>query len=163
MSFLNEEKIDLQNPHEQVKLQDLEKGESIGFFWVKMRDANSDEYGDFQIMEGLQVDLSADSEQALIDSAKPISTVPNTMLLNNIEQGGMVRGELYRLEKAWDKGEKFKGGVKAKGYGYNTYRIKAPESLLKSLDALYKAKIKPNNMSQEGAAEEEAPVERPKL
>ena len=162
MSLLQEEKIDLQNPHEQFRLQDMEKGDSIGFFWVKMRDANSEEYGDFQVMEGLQVNVNADSEDALIESAKAISTIPNTMLLNNIDQGGMVRGELYRLEKAWDKGEKFKGGVKAKGYGYNTYRIKAPEPLLRKLEAAYKAKVNPNNMSEESTASEE-PVSKPKL
>jgi hypothetical protein len=162
MSLLQEEKIDLQNPHEQFRLHDMEKGDSIGFFWVKMRDANSEEYGDFQVMEGLQVNVSADSEDALIESAKAISTIPNTMLLNNIAQGGMVRGELYRLEKAWDKGEKFKGGVKAKGYGYNTYRIKAPEPLLRKLEAAYKAKVNPNNMSEESTAAEE-PVAKPKL
>jgi|SaaInl8_200m_RNA_FD_contig_21_23347_length_546_multi_8_in_0_out_0_1 hypothetical protein len=156
MSLLQEEKIDLQNPHEQFKLQDLEKGESLGFYWVNMRTATSDEYGDFNVMEGLQVDLTADSEEAILESAKAISTVPNTMLQNNIDQGGMVRGDLYRLEKAWDKGEKFKTG-KAKGYGYNTYRIKAPESLLNKLASAYRAKINPNNMGEESSEETSKP------
>lgn len=148
MALFNEEKIDLQNPHEQVKLQEIAKGDSIGFFWMNQRTANSDQYGEFTVIEGLQVDLTAESEDGLLDSAKAISTVPNTMLQNNIEQGGMVRGELYRIEKGWDKGEKFSTGP-AKGYGYNTFRIKAPEPLLQKLEALYKGKVNPNSVKEE--------------
>lgn len=149
MSLLQEEKIDLQNPHTPVALQELQKGESLGFYWAGVRTANSEEYGEFTVMEGLKVNLQASSEDELVASATPISTIPNTMLRNNIDQGGLVRGELYRIEKGWDKGEKFKDGSKAKGYGYNTFRLKASEGLLKKLAAAYKAKTNPNALSEE--------------
>lgn len=158
MALFQEEKILQENQHAQFELQSLEIGESIAVYFDNTRTANSEEYGEFIICQGLKIDLSAASEDDLIASATPVSFVPNTLLRNKLDQNSMIKGELYRIEKAWEKGQKFNDGKRAKGNGYELFHLKAGEGLLKAMKKAYNEKLgaapalKEENTSDESAA-----------
>lgn len=159
MSFLQEEKVVSENQHETITLKELDVNESILFYFDNLRDATSDEYGDFKICQGLKLDLTASNEADLLDSAVAASFIPNTLLTNKLDQNSFVRGEVYRVEHAWTRGQKFSNGQKAKGEGYELYRIKLGEGTLKQLAHLYKEKCStPVDTSAPEA--EEAPAKR---
>ncbi len=157
MALFNEEEVVSENQHEQLDIKEMEIGDSLGFFFVSQRTATSEEYGDFTICQGLKVDLDATSVDALVEEAKAASFIPNTLLANKIAEGALLEGELYRIEKAWDKGQKFKDGKKAKGWGYKLFSLSLEPVVKKQLTDEYKAKINPVK-SEETA---EAPKGKP--
>ena len=139
MGLFNESEVLNENQHEQFDISALEIGESVPFYFANTRGATSEEYGDFIICQGIQVDIEASSIDGLAESAKPISFIPNTLLKNKIDEGSMIEGELYRIEKAWDKGQKFKDGKKAKGWGYKVFHLAADPKTKTALVNAYKA------------------------
>lgn len=136
MNF-QETKVEFRDTHEQLALPDLEKGESIWFLWLSIREANSPEYGPFQIIQGLKLDQTTSNEQDFISTSSPASFIPNTMLKNAIENGGLIKGFAYKIVKAWNKDDKFAGGKKAKGHGFELYKLAIPEPLLNKLHKRY--------------------------
>lgn len=134
MALFEEKKIQAGSNLNQIQISELEKGKSILFFIGGFADRKSNGYGDFKVVEGLQLSLDATSVDALIDSAVGASFIPNTLLLNQIEQNSMVAGRVYRIEKAWNKDEKFGDGKRAKGYGYNSFELSVDTQTLAALN-----------------------------
>ena len=123
MGLFKEEEVLSENQHEQYDISALEIGESLPFYYNNTRDAESEEFGPFIICQGIKVDVEQTSIEALCATAQPISFIPNVLLRNKIDEGAMIEGELYRIEKAWDKGRKFSDGKKAKGWGYKVFHL----------------------------------------
>jgi len=158
MALFEEKEVLSENQHEQYDISALEIGESLSFYFDNTRDATSEEYGDFIICQGIKVDTGAASLDALAASAEPISFIPNVLLRNKIDDGSMIMGELYRIEKAWDKGQKFKDGKKAKGWGYKVFHLAADPKTKTVLVNAYKACTSKVGISEEKPMQEEAPA-----
>ena len=141
MGLLEEEKVLSENQHEQGDIQGMEIGDSVGFYFDNTKTGNSSEYGEFTIAQGLKVDLTSNSTDDLINNATPFSFIPNTLLKNKIAEGGFLKGEIYRIEKAWNKGQEFKDGKKAKGYGFELFHLKAGTDLTDGLKKRYGAAL----------------------
>ena len=150
MALFEEKKVE-GGKFEPLKINELAKGESIAIYFGNLADRNSKEYGEFQVVEGLQVDLTSSSADELVKSAKPASFVPNTMLQNMNEQGGFVAGKLYRIVKKWERGEKFEDGKIAKGFGYEVFELKADGKTIASLKQAFVAAA--SGEEQVGAAD----------
>lgn len=150
MALFEEKKIQSGSNLNQVQIAELEKGKSILFFVGGFADRKSTEYGDFKVVEGLQLSLEAGSIESLIDSSIGASFIPNTLLLNQIEQSLIVTGRVYRIEKAWNKDEKFADGKRAKGYGYNTFELSVDTKTLAALNTKFMA-VKANEPGVEKA------------
>jgi len=155
MALFNETEVVSENQHEQLDIKEMTIGESFGFFFTSQRTATSEEYGDFTICQGLKIDLDAADVDTLVGAATAASFIPNTLLANKITEGALLEGELYRIEKAWDKGQKFKDGKKAKGWGYKLFSLSIEPTVKKQLTDAYKAKVN-------GVKAEETEVEAPK-
>lgn len=121
---------------EQIQLNELPKGESILVYVAGFSDRVSEKYGDFQVVESLVLDIDASSVSEMISSSKGGSFIPNIMLQNMITEGKIYEGGVFRIEKAWDQGDKFAGGKQAKGYGYNVFEL--------SVDKETKTKMRDN-------------------
>lgn len=113
-----------------IKLQDLEKGDFITFFTCGTESRSSAEYGDFEVVVGLEVDTNARSVSELVETAEPASFVPNTMLQNL----GLKSGTLYKIQKEWNRGDKGPKGKPSKGYGYKVFKLSADLEVLNKLD-----------------------------
>lgn len=99
----------------QVKLQELKVGESVMFFITKFAERTSEEFGEFEVCEGLLLDTEKSNNfDDVVNSAIAASFIPNTMLKN----ANLQPNTLYRIEKFWNRGDKGPKGNKAKGYGY---------------------------------------------
>lgn len=141
MALFNEQKIENGSNLAQLTLKDVPKGQSIMFYVAGFAEKTSSEYGDFKVAEGLRLDLQAASIDALVSSGVGSSFIPNTMLLNMIEEGKLQAGKVYRIEKAWDRDDKFAGNKKAKGYGYNVFEMGVDnDTLAKLRNAFMEAK-----------------------
>lgn len=115
------ESVQSRGTYANIKLQDLPKGQSIYFYIHEIADLESQEYGKFKSVRGLECDVkSAKSVGELLEKAELKAFIPNTFLLNAIDDGRLATKKLYRIEKAWDKGDSYKKG-KAKGFGFNIY------------------------------------------
>lgn len=124
MALFTEKEISLSGGNlQKVSMQELPKGKSLVFYFADKANRQSKEYGDFVVFEGLQLDINAKGVDDLISSSIGISFVPNTFLLNATENNNLEVGRAYRIEKAWDKDEKFSDGRKAKGYGYKIFEL----------------------------------------
>jgi len=155
MALFNEEEVISENQHEQLDIKEMTIGQSLGFFFTSQRTATSEEYGDFTICQGLKMNLDAADVDTLVEEATAASFIPNTLLANKIAEGALLEGELYRIEKAWDKGQKFADGKKAKGWGYKLFSLSIEPTVKKQLIDAYKAKIN-------GVKVEESEAEAPK-
>jgi len=153
--LFEEQQVLSENQHEQGDIrQELGLNESIGFFWTTIKEATSEEYGDFIICQGLKVNLSAGSVDELLETATPYSFIPNVLLNNKIEDGSFATNELYRIEKTWDKGQKFKDGTKAKGYGFTLYHQNVNPEIKQQLQDVYKNRINPLKVTEAAAADD---------
>lgn len=157
MGLFKEEEVISENQHKQLDIKEMELEESLGFFFVSQRGATSEEFGDFVICQGLEVDLGAQDVDTLVSTAGAVSFIPNTLLSNKIEDGSLLEGELYRIEKAWHKGQKFKDGKKAKGWGYKLFSLSIEPQVKKQLTDAYKAAINPVKVEESGEEEEASP------
>lgn len=122
MALFTEKKIE-NSSLEQIQLNELPKGESILVYVAGFSDRVSEKYGDFQVVESLVLDINASSVSEMISSARGGSFIPNIMLQNMITEGKIYEGGVFRIEKAWDQGDKFSGGKQAKGYGYSVFEL----------------------------------------
>jgi len=160
MALFKEEEVVSENQHEQLDIKEMEIGDSFGFFFTSQRGATSEEYGDFVICQGLKIDLEAADVDTLVEAATAASFIPNTLLMNKITEGALLEGELYRIEKAWDKGQKFKDGKKAKGWGYKLFSLSIEPVVKKQLTDAYKAKVNPVKAEE---SEAETPKGKPSV
>ena len=117
----NETKVQFKDEHEQIKLADLNVGESLMFFWVNQKTINSQDYGDFELWQGLKVDMSQTDDESFVKTSVPVSFAANTMVRNLVGSNKVVTDRLYRIEAKWKKGDKFNGGKVAKGHGYDFF------------------------------------------
>ena len=115
--------------------EELEIGESFCIYFKETSTANSQEYGEFTVVNGVKFDCNTDTTEKLEQSMELASFVPNTLLLNKIAAGQMRPGQAYRIEKRWNRGDKYNGNQKAKGYGYAVYKLNASDELLTKFDA----------------------------
>lgn len=122
MALFTEKKIE-NAALEQIQLNELPKGESILVYVAGFSDRVSEKYGDFQVVESLVLDINAPSVTEMINSSKGGSFIPNIMLQNMVTEGKIYEGGVFRIEKAWDQGDKFAGGKQAKGYGYSVFEL----------------------------------------
>ncbi len=147
MSLFEEKEIQSSNGiFEQNDLNKLtpNKGDSIGFYLFGT-DERQGEDGKFMIMNGMQLDLSADSIEEMIGSAKPINFIPRMVLEKKHEEGNFNIGEAYRLEKSINRGDKYKGKT-VRYYAWNLFKVNAPA------DALGKIKKKILELQGKGSA-----------
>jgi len=122
------------------------KGDSIDFFWMDTADRTSAEYGDFYVMLGLKLnDLS--SIEAAVETAELVSFIPRTIIKNRVEDGTMVKEELYRITQSWEKGEKFKDGRRAKAHGYEIKHLVLAEPDRRALARRYRELLQDNEGS----------------
>ena len=156
--LFKEEEVVSENVHLQMDIKEMVIGESIGFFFTSQRTATSDEYGDFTICQGLKVDLDAQDVDTLVDEAVAASFIPNTLLINKITDGSLLEGELYRIEKAWDKGQKFADRKVARGWGYKLFSLSIEPTVKKQLSDTYKAKVNPVKSEETDTAPQGKPA-----
>ena len=124
MALFEEKEVSLSGGNlEKISLQKLNKCDSIVFYFVTTSTRTSKEYGDFQVCEGLKLDVNTPGVDAMVESAVGASFVPNTFLQNAMQNGNLETGRVYRIEKAWDRGDKFDDGKNAKGYGYKIFEL----------------------------------------
>lgn len=124
MALFEEKEISLGGGNlEKFSIQELPKGKSLVFYFADITNRQSKEYGDFVVFEGLQLDINAAGVEKLIASSKGISFVPNTFLQNAQASNNLEVGRAYRIEKAWNKDDKFEDGKRAKGYGYKIFEL----------------------------------------
>lgn len=113
-----------------LKLNELEIGDSVHFFVADTEQRTSEEFGDFQVIVGLEVDTeNATSATELAELSELASFIPNTMLQNAKLQNGC----LYRIEKAWNRGDKSPNGKKAKGFGFKVFKLNAGQPEVSAL------------------------------
>lgn len=120
--------------YKTLKLNDLAIGESVHFFVVDTEQRTSEEFGDFQVIVGLDVDVNAASSiKDLADNSEAASFIPNTMLQNAKLQSGC----LYRIEKLWNRGDKSPNGKRAKGFGFKLFKLAIDKATTDSLFARF--------------------------
>lgn len=119
--------------------EELGKQESVYLYVGRFETRTSREYGDFVAMEGLIIDNDAKSLDKAIEKSEGVSFIPNTMLLNLIKDDTIVAGRVYRVMKAWDRGEKFSDGRQAKGYGYKVFEVNSDASTRNKLKVKFQA------------------------
>ncbi len=163
MSLFNEKEVLNENQHEQFDIAALEIGESLPFYYASTRGATSEEYGDFIICQGLKVNIEEASIDALVASSTAVSFIPNTLLNNKIDEGSMIEGELYRIEKAWDKGQKFKDGKKAKGWGFKVFHLAMDPQTKTALKEAYATALKPADIKESETEVSETATEKPQV
>ena len=130
MALFEEEKANSNGIFEQNDLNKLtpDVGNSIGFY-LHSDDERQGEDGKFKIVNGLLLDLTAESIDKMIETAKPINFIPRMILEKKMEEGNFNFGEAYRLEKSINRGDKYKGKV-VRYYAWDVYRVNAPAEVL---------------------------------
>lgn len=111
-----------------IKLADMNIGESIVFYFGLSKDLPANEFGESVVWEGLRLDTTKANPKEAIESSIFVSLWPNTQLRRMNASGSIITGRLYRIEKAWNRGDKFKGKP-AKGFGYNVFELNLNEEL----------------------------------
>ena len=162
MALFEEKKVDSASGiYEQNKLEELtpENGTSIGFYLTQTPMIEGDD-GQFMVCNGLQVDLSADSIEDLVASAKPVSFIPKSILQQDIEDENWMIGQLARLENSNRPGDLNKKGKKTRYFAWDIYIQNAPNELLKQLKAKV-AELEGNDLGTETPANSGAA--KPKL
>jgi hypothetical protein len=147
------EVMDGKSPYKDMKLGDQANGFSFTFYYDNKTSANSQEFGEFEILQGVGFNHTLATTDEMLANAEIISFVPNTMLKNLIANGGMARGEAYIITKKWTKGDAIPNSKqKAKGHGYEVQRIKAPDAFLNQLKQRH-SELLPEGMGVESATE----------
>lgn len=162
-TMFEEKKVETSGIYEQSKLEVLtpELGTSIGFFLVATPIINGED-GPFMVCNGLQVDLASKTVEDMIDTAKPVSFIPKSILQGDIEEGNWNIGQIARLENDIRKGDMYKGH-KVKYYHWMIFIQNAPNEVLKGLKekvAELEGKA-PDAMSEQPA--DSTTKEKPKL
>lgn len=130
MAFqLSEELVESGN-YKQLKLNELEIGDSVVFFFADKEDRSSSEFGDFTLYTGLELNVEAAKNfEDVVETAEAASFIPNTMLSNT----KLEPLNAYRIEKLWNRGDKTKKGQKAKGFGFKIFKLQLDKTQIKEL------------------------------
>ena len=153
MAMFETEVMDGKSPYTYDNLATAANGYSTTFYYDNKTSATSQEYGDFEILQGVGFDHTLATQEEMISKATLKSIIPNTMMKNLIANGGMVRGEAYIITKKWTKGDAIPNSKqKAKGHGYEVQRIKAPDTFLNLLKQRH-SELLPEGMGVETATE----------
>lgn len=151
MALFEEELIKGNSPYKDLEIAKFPIGQSVGFVYFSEATAVSKEYGEFAIWEGVTFDKSATTEDALFSSLELGSLIPNKLLLGKQENGAVIRGELYRIEKKWNKGDTYEGNRTAKGHGFDLFHLKLNTAFLKRVEDFLNSTL--NKPIQEAPAE----------
>lgn len=163
MSLFKEKKVVSGGNFEPVKLAELELGQSVAIFVKRFREGTSDEFGDYVSMQGLAVDIDESDENEFLNTAYLASAILNTMLQNMRNEGKLETGKLYRIEKAWDRGQKIgKTGKKAKGFGYNVFELEIAPSLASKLQRRFDELQNQDGDDSEVTEDDEVPTPKAK-
>lgn len=162
--IMGEEELKGSSPYAPFALNELEKGDSVCFYFKETNQVTSHEFGEFTVMNGVKFDCNADTIEKLKSSMGLTSMPANTMLLNKIASGVMRPGNAYRIEKAWNKGDKSPSGKRAKGHGYNIFKLMVPDAVLAEFDSFINSSLGTKPINGEIAQKEEADTApRPKI
>lgn len=150
------EVIEGKSPYKDLKLSEQSNGFSFAFYYDNKKLANSIEYGEFEVLQGLQINLDLPTQEEIINKAELASFIPNTMLKNLIANGGLIRGEAYKVTKKWSKGDAIPGQPKnkAKGHGFEVAKVKAPDTFLNALRDKHNTLV-PNGLTVEDTSKVE--------
>ena len=161
--IMGEEELKGSSPYEPFALNELEKGKSVCFYFKETKEVMSPEFGEFTVMNGTKFSCAATTLDELKNSMELRSMPANTMLLNKIAAGVMRPGNAYRIEKAWNKGDKVPNSNKrAKGHGYNIYKLMVPDAVLAEFDKFIAERIGDRPIAGEIAQNEEAETTAPR-
>lgn len=133
--MFEEKKVD-SGSYEQCKLEELTpaKGDSVGFYLTETPMIDGDD-GQFMVCNGLLVDLSSETVEDLISSAKAVSFIPKSILEGDITDGQWNIGQLARLENTNRPGDLNKKGKKTRYYAWDVFIQNAPNDVLAKLKA----------------------------
>lgn len=133
--MFEEKKVENSGIYAQHKLEELtpEVGTSIGFYLVETPMRQGDD-GEFMVCNGLQLDLSSGTVEELVDTAKPVSFIPKSILQSDIEEGAWNKGQIARLENDIRPGDKYKN-KKVRYYHWAVFIQNAPNEVLNKLAA----------------------------
>jgi hypothetical protein len=137
MGMFEQEEVKGDSPYTDLAMGDADNGTEWFFYFDNRKTANSQEYGEFAIWQGVAFNGAAKNKDELVKSFQLASLIPNTLLQNKAANGAFSMGEAYRLKKEWSKGDKFEGGKKAKGHGYKVFRLKASTDVLDAMKAFH--------------------------
>lgn len=164
--FLGEEEVKGSSLYEPFPLNEMEKGQSVCVYFKETREARSTEFGEFTVMNGVKFDCKASTLDELKNSMALKSMPLNVMLLNKIAAGAMRPGLFYRLEKAWNKGDKVPNSKnkRARGHGYNVFKLQAPENLIKVFEEFIAEKfgVSPAALKEEAVADTKEQTKNPR-
>jgi hypothetical protein len=155
MSFFTEEKVDTKSPYTDLGFGDADNGTIWYFFYDNKKKATSKDYGDFEIIQGVNFDGTKKSQDEILATVKLAGFIPNTLIKNMMSNGGLIRGEAYKIVKKWSKDDKYdpkNPKLKAKGHGYEFFRLKAPDSFLEALKKKHD-ELFPGIISESGSEE----------
>lgn len=133
-----EKEIISKSEYKHLAIKDLGIGESICFYLMDVESKNSQEFGEFSVCVGLEINEHLENLDQVLDAAECASFVPNTQLSNMLDDKLIEFGNLYRITKEWDKGTKFSGGKVAKGYGYKVVKLTLPLTHYSKFAAVFK-------------------------
>ena len=133
MALFEEEKSNSNGIFEQNDLNKMTPnvGDSIGFY-LHSTDERQGEDGKFMIVNGLLLDLTAESIDKMVETAKAINFIPRFVLEKKMEEGNFNLGEAVRLEKTINRGDKYKGKT-VRYYAWDVYKVNAPSEVLGKL------------------------------
>lgn len=162
MSVLGEEKkVESGSFGAQVDLNDLtpEKGDSIGFYFHS-HDMRQGDDGEFMIGEGLQLDLTLKTVDAIVESAEPINFILRSILEKEVNNGTFNLGKIYKLEKWINRGDEYKG-KKVKYFAWTLYEINAPKDVCNQLHSkCLEVKGKDNTLGAETAVPQQVKTKK---
>ena len=148
-AFLNnlpQEGLEVSDFHSIIKINEMEIGDVLFFFYTNRKEIENTAYGNFDVWQGLRLDVTKSNEDELIMTSDAVSFAVNTFL-KNLEKSNLVTfNNLYKIQKEWNKGDKFAGGKVAKGYGYKVSRLKITQAFVKRLSEHYTEITKPETM-----------------
>ena len=151
-ALFTEELVDSKSPYTDLQIGDADNGTTWYWFYDNKTTANSRDYGEFTILQGVSFDGTKKTIEDILSTAKLASFIPNTLIHNIIKQGGLARGEAYKIVKKWSKDDKYDvkdPKKRAKGHGFEFFRLKASDAFLSSLKKKHDALL-PEGMGVEG-------------
>lgn len=146
LSNLPQEGLEVSDFHSIVKINEMPIGEALFFFYTNRKEIENTAYGNFEVWQGLELDVTKSNENDLIMYSKAVSFAVNTFLKNLEKSNLVVFNNLYKIQKEWNKGDKFTGGKVAKGYGYKVSRLKITHDFVKKLSEHYTTLTKPETI-----------------
>lgn len=162
MSFVtSEEVVNSSSPYQKFEFQEV--GDSVTIYMVGTGTRASEQYGEFQVVEGIAWNRSATTLEELRESLKPISFVCNKVLSGHITNNTLRAGGVYSIELVLKKDMKYtaKNGSQQKAKA-NHFEIKTLGLSKDALDVIKEAVPNQLNVSEEPTVE--APnVARPRL